>query len=168
MLVSRLLGCYPSLGIHDPETYIAGVTALLCGFSLWVGERAIDRVTKTTKFVPTIAEINEACEHFAPSKRMSYADEWNARTKLQLAERAAIEQEIPSDERERVKAKFAALLAYLRSNTEAGKKDAEFTPERVKAKFGISDATWDAIPDQPTDQGYWRGVRMPKNTDPVT
>jgi hypothetical protein len=33
------------------------------------------------------------------------------------------------------------------------------TPETARAKLGLSQAAWDAIPDQPKDAGYWKGVR---------
>ena len=41
-LVRRYLGSFPSLNLHDPEIYIADLCALLCGYPLWAGQRAID------------------------------------------------------------------------------------------------------------------------------
>lgn len=146
-LVKQLLGCYPSLSLHNPEVYITAMTALLSGFSLWVGQRAIAEVSKTAKFVPSVAEVSEACERHAPAKdTRTWVDEWEWRAKLQLEDRARAEAPAAPDERKRIEQGFADLLAHLRRDR---RQENEFTPEAVKAKFGISDAQWDAIPDSP-------------------
>lgn len=158
-LVTRLLGCYPSPNLHDPETYIASVTALLCGYSYWVGERAVERVVNTAKFVPSRAEIVESCEHFAPSKRtMDSASEWDRLAAAQAEERLRIESSTSSAERERVLGGFAELRAHLHSGGDR-RKAREFTPEAVKARYGITQEQWNAIPDLPREPDFWTGLR---------
>lgn len=129
----------------------------MCGYSKWVGERAISDVVKTCKFVPSVAEVNEACERYAPAKETStWVDHWELRSQLQLEERARLEAPVDESERERIIAGFDELLRHLRRDDE---KEAEFTPEAIKAKFGLTDAQWDAIPNAPADSTWAKSQR---------
>lgn len=65
-------------------------------------------------------------------------------------------------EYERVRKGFNDLLAHLRAGTVG--KEATFTPDAVKRKYGISDEEWNRLPDQPENLGYWQGLRKPKDT----
>jgi len=76
--------------MHDPETYSAELIAALTRYPVWVGERAILEARRgSPKFVPSVAEVEGACEAiFAPARHShDYATEWNTRAALQLAER---------------------------------------------------------------------------------
>ena len=161
-LVTRLLGCYPSLAIHDPETYVAAVTALFCSYSLWVGERAVEQVATTSKFVPTLAEVKEACDHFAPA-RNSWADEWDWRSRLQLEERAQIEAERPPKQ---TYEEFKAEMAR-RGMPIDGRKPRVLVDDIAdfKQRYKLTDAQFDALPDQPADADCWQGLRAPKFMD---
>jgi hypothetical protein len=149
-LVDRMLGCYPSVSLHDPEIYMAAVTSLLCGYSFWVGERAVADVAKSSKFVPCLAEVNEACERYAPAKSTrAWAEDWQRRSLVQLEEREApILGPAAENERTRIVEGFRGLLERLRGG-DAPRAASEFTPEAVRTKFGLSQAQWDALPDQP-------------------
>ncbi len=151
-LVSRLLGGYPSLSLHDPETYIASVTALLCGFSWWVGERAIEKVSTESKFVPSKAEVAAACQHFAPSSRVrTWGDDWDARSRAQLAERER-QEALPPPPKQTIEELRAEMRARgLNMGGPAGHTE---TPETVRAKLGLTQEEWDALPD--ADPGSWR------------
>ncbi len=151
-LVSRLLGGYPSLNLHDPETYIASVTALLCGFSWWVGERAIEKVSTESKFVPSKAEVAAACQHFAPDRQVrTWGDDWDERSRKQLAEREAWEALSPAE-----KQTMEELRAEMRARglNMGGVQPHRETPGSVMAKLGLTQEEWDALPD--ADPGSWR------------
>lgn len=157
--MDQLLGGYPALNLHDPETYIAKLVALLCGVSLWVGQRAVQRVASSPewKFIPpSVAGMVEACEHFAPSRSgLDWADEWDARAQAQLEERAQIEAGNPVGEQERVAAGFERLLAHLGRGDP--KRPME-TAETVRAKFNLTQEQWDALPNLPErKQQRWTG-----------
>ncbi len=153
-LVGQLLGSYPSLTIHDPETYLARMTTLLCRYSLWVGERAINDVINTSKYIPVVADVKEACDRYAPNAAtMTWAQQWDAAARLQLAERDARERVQLDVDRARVGAKFRELLAKISRG-----RDDEFTPASVVAKYGLTQEQWNALPD--SDAGAnWRKVQ---------
>lgn len=74
--------------------YIANLVALMTRYPLAFGERAIDAVRRSTKFLPTEAELYDALEHEYPS----YAPALALEAALQLAERVAYEAKAPSAE----------------------------------------------------------------------
>lgn len=58
-----LLGLYPARQVHDAETYSRGVVAVFMASELDFVRRVVDPVTglpSRMKFLPTMAEINEA------------------------------------------------------------------------------------------------------------
>lgn len=67
-----LFGCYRRADANDPEIYTAAVAATLAEFSIEVVEYVTDPRTglaATLKWLPTIAEIREACEKRAEYRR---------------------------------------------------------------------------------------------------
>lgn len=153
-LVSRLLGGYPSLNLHDPETYIASVTALLCGFSWWVGERAIERVSTESKFVPSKAEVAAACQHFNPSPYVrTWGDDWDARSQAQLAERERREALPPPPKQTMEELREEMRARGVNMGGPVAHRETEAT---VKAKLGLTDEQWAALPD--ADLGKWQRV----------
>lgn len=67
-----LLGCYRTGAANDPEVYIAAVVRVLSTYPMSIVHRVIDPVTGLpgrTKWLPTIPEINEACEELAERER---------------------------------------------------------------------------------------------------
>lgn len=155
-LVTRMLGGYPSLNLHDPETYIASVTALLCGFSWWVGERAIEKVSTESKFVPSKAEIAEACKHFAPDPSIVHSKPLSVMieeaTSAAREEKARRLLEPPKQTIEELRAEMRE-----RGFPMGGKAPHRETADSVKAKLGLSDEQWDAIPDAPP-AGQWQAL----------
>ena len=90
-MVRRLLGSYPSVKLHDPQIYMTELMALFVRYPAWVGEQGIVGAKKESpKFIPAVPEVEKACERaFGEIRwRATYADEWNARSKVQLEERA--------------------------------------------------------------------------------
>jgi hypothetical protein len=60
-----LFGCYPRGQVNDPETYVTAVAAILCEFPVQAVQHATDPrtgVARRLKFLPSVAEVSEACE----------------------------------------------------------------------------------------------------------
>ncbi len=152
-----LLGCYRTGDANDPEVYVAAVVAVLSDYSLDVVDavtNARNGIPSKLKWLPTVAEIKTACEDIAgPRRRFA---EWEARSRAQIEERQRLAAPPGNTEHERITDGFKQLRTYLRPD-EANKEN-QFTPKKVKAKFGLTDAQWDAIPDAPPDSS-WRKLQ---------
>lgn len=159
MLVKRLLGGYPSLSLHDPETYIAMVTSLLCQHAYWVGERAIDQASNVSQFIPpTKGQLVEALDTFRP--QVSWTDTYDARSREQLAARLALAP--PEDEPRQTFEEIKAEMIERGFNW-GGMRDRKpiETAATVRAKFGLSQAQWDAIPDAPAKSTWTQAASEP-------
>jgi hypothetical protein len=66
MLVRRLLGAYPAANVHDPQIYIAALTAALCRYPPDVGMAAVTAITRACKFIPAVAEVCAECDARLP------------------------------------------------------------------------------------------------------
>ena len=65
MMATRLFGFFPRSDANDPETFIAGATAMLARYPEAVVMSVCDPargLPSTNKFLPAISEIREACE----------------------------------------------------------------------------------------------------------
>jgi hypothetical protein len=81
-LVKRMLGSYPSLNLHDPETYIATICTLLTGYPLWAAEIAVDKATVESKYIPpTPGILKPHLEELVRTPR--YLAQWDKDAKLQ-------------------------------------------------------------------------------------
>lgn len=56
----QLLGAYPSRKIADPEAYRAAIQSLLWEYPALVCHQAIDRITRSSTFLPSRAELATA------------------------------------------------------------------------------------------------------------
>src|SRR5262245_51521085 len=154
ILVKRMMGCYPSLSLHDPEVYIAELVTVLTRYPLDVGEKAIEKAKlENPKFVPTVPEIGKACEALVKSQRgaWTYAQQWEEQSRRQLREREAAEAATePREHRWRVADHIRNELRAAGFRIGAKREyDPRFTVAAVKEKLGITDEQWAALPDQP-------------------
>lgn len=65
MMATRLFGYFNRSDANDPETFIAGATAMLSSYPEAVVNAVCDPLRglpSTNKFLPAISEIREACE----------------------------------------------------------------------------------------------------------
>jgi len=137
--------------------------ALLEHYSNWVGEKAIDAAKKDSpKFVPSVPEVGKACEAIIGQTRgtITWAQDWDRRARQQLEDRRKLEEqkEPPSQELiDRIRDEMAGHGMFILG----AEKAHSITVESVKARFGITDAQWDAIPAAPVECGYWQGLRQP-------
>ncbi len=93
-LVRRYLGSFPSLSLHDPEIYIADLCGLLCGYPLWAGQSAIEKIKDTNKFPATRAEIKPLLDDHVRIPK--FAQEWERDARAQIADRATLAIEGPA------------------------------------------------------------------------
>ncbi len=126
-----LLGCYRRDEVSDPEIFTRGVVAVLMDYPEEIVRRITDPrggIPSRLKWLPTIAEVKEACEtEMAPVRRRREREEREARS------RALIARALPAPpERE---AEIADGLQRL--------------ARELRSRFGLSDEDWAAIPDAP-------------------
>lgn len=84
--VKRLLGCYPAGKPADPQVYVAAVTAVLAQYPNEVVRQVTDPINglpASCKFLPSIAELTEACSKLMAPYRAEY------REAMEAAKRAA-------------------------------------------------------------------------------
>lgn len=144
-----LLGSSRTGEANDPEVYVAGVVRILSAYPMEVVEQVIDPfhgLPGKLDWLPKFSEIKRACDEFyAPIRRLERMREWDERTKRQIAEREELlALPPPRQTYEEFKAEMAA-----RGLSIDRKKADKTLVESVKAKYGISDAQWNSIPDLP-------------------
>lgn len=107
-----LFGCFRRADANDPETYVAAVAAILSEYPAEVIEYVTDPRTglpRTSKWLPTIAEIAEACDK---EKSMGPLRE-KYRGKSPVVQ--VIEYSPGEEERERIALGMRALCEGLRA-----------------------------------------------------
>lgn len=169
MIARRLLASYPATTIHDPEVYIAEIVSILIGYPRAVGEAAIKHAgLESPKYLPSAPEIAVACQHVTAPTVIDRMSSWELRSQWQLAERAEIDAkrnaETPEQRRavvEKIRRDMAAAGMPIMGDQKRAYRE---TPETVKARLGISDAQWDAIPDAPNG---WQHGRARSETGPT-
>lgn len=60
-LAEILVGSYPTRGVNDPAIYARAITSIFDEFSPEIAKEAINRLTRSLKFLPTRADVFEAC-----------------------------------------------------------------------------------------------------------
>jgi hypothetical protein len=152
-LVARMLRGFPHLSLPDPKGYMAALIEVLTPYPLWCGEFAIKRPGDNPEFPPSDRTLRKWLEEIVSPARANA--QWSKRAAEQLDERKALPP-LP-----RHKQTFGEMKAEM---TQRGlyqdKKGSEpLDPETVRKKLGVSQADWDAIPNQPVDSQYWVGIR---------
>lgn len=162
ILVKRMMGSYPSLSLHDPQVYIAELVTVLTQYSLEIGERAIDKAKQESpKYVPTVPQVKAACQELRRDDAWTYAVEYEHRSQQQLEDRRERERETEREPLEHRQQVAERILAEYHSQVSQPQRQKIETPATVKAKYGLTDEQWDAIPDQPKRADFWQGVRHP-------
>jgi hypothetical protein len=138
-----LLGCYRTGEANDPEVYASAVTHILAQYPEDIMRSVSDPLTglpSKIEWLPKLKEVLAACEEIAGFRRRM--SEWDQRTAQQLAEREKLEQAGPR----KVPQHMLDELAAAGLTKQPRLRDLE-TPGKVMAKYGISQAQWDAIPN---------------------
>lgn len=152
-MVKRLLGSYPSLNLHDPETYMANLVTLLTGYPLWAGERAVGTVRRQTRFPPTEAELYPALEDQVKVHR--YAENWHRDAEVMVAERLLPAPTRVKETYEQLKARYGPTFGI--SQAEAGRPRHWKTLDELRAEYGAD--VVDAVPDAKGDT--WKRPEAP-------
>ena len=118
-----LIGSYPHVKLHEAKVFINGLRSVLMEYPYATGTRAVDMLTRTSKFLPTRAELLEACQ---ASVRPPGAKYWAA---LYLAEKQLKEHQ----ERE-YDAEIAAQTPEQRARIAAFIRGRYDTPEPTQAE----------------------------------
>lgn len=144
--VGFLLGQYAKARPHEPTIYIAALAAILSEYPLEVVEYVTDPRTglaSTHKWIPEPAEVREACEaQVAPLRRK------HQREAIERKNKEALEPPVDRSGRksyEEIQADFAAVGMYIGGAPPTPTESAA----SLMAKYGISEADWNAIPDLP-------------------
>lgn len=89
--IVMLLSAYRRDDYSDPESFVVQLGTVLQTYPEWIVRYVTDPKTgvqRTCKFPPSIAEVVAACEElYGPIRR---TNEWDARTQVQMAERASL------------------------------------------------------------------------------
>lgn len=153
-----LLGCARTGEANDPETYIAGVIRILSQYPIDIVQQVVDPYTGLPgkcDWLPKHAEIKRACDaiHLPRKAREAYEE----RSRKQLEERARDEALLP---RKQTYEEFKAEMAARGLAVDVTGKPHIDTAEAVKARLGITEEQWNALPNLPIDHtDYWAGVR---------
>lgn len=144
-----LLGCYRTGDAHDPEVYVSAVIAVLAHYPPETGRHVCDPVKGLPgklKFLPTIAEIKEACEdHYGPTRRALERERRDAEYRRSLPPPVEDRESRPS---------YEDLVARCRADgLDIGPKSIRTGDDKAVAlavlrdKFGATDAQLANIPD---------------------
>ncbi len=112
LLATRLLGSYPSLNLHDPETFMTELVVAFLKYPQWVGEQAVvDAKRASPIYVPSVPLVEKSCEDAIVQTRQAftYAQQWERQTQLQLEERKAIDYAAEQEPLEQRRAVVARL-----------------------------------------------------------
>ena len=145
--VGFLLGQYAKARPHEPVIYTAGIAAILAEYPRSVIEYVTDPRTglaSRIKWIPEPAEVREACEERMAPTRMH-----EARKIREREYRRSLPPPIDRSNRPTAEAVKAHLAAHGIHIGERGRVVAVETPAMVRARYGLSQADWDALPNAP-------------------
>jgi hypothetical protein len=151
-----LLGSSRTGEANDPEAYISAVVRILSAYPIDVVQQVIDPLNGLPgklEWLPKPFEIRKACEEiYRPIRRRR---EWEERSKEQLAERERLANLPPPKQTYEA---FKADMAARGMPIDKQSRNIE-SAAKLKAKYGLTNAQWDAIPDLPANHSdYWEGV----------
>jgi hypothetical protein len=95
LLATRLLGSYPSLNLHDPETFMTELVMVFLKYPQWVGEDAVTAAKRESPiYVPSVPLVEKSCEEAVVQTReaFTYAEEWERQTQRQLQDRRQMQE----------------------------------------------------------------------------
>lgn len=157
-LADRYLAGFPYLSLSDPEGYQSALVDVLQKYPMWAGEFVIQKGNDENPNLPVSAiQLRKWLEDAVRVHRN--AAQWNEDSKKQIEGRKLLADERPKQTEEEF---WREMEARGLRRPDRPQTPVEFTADLVKQKYGISDADWDAIPNQPVDSSYWRGVRFNK------
>lgn len=157
--MKQMLGSYPSLNLHDPETFMTGMVLLLMGYPLWAGTGAVKRAigSDECKFSPPTQGIMRPLLE-AEVRVHRYAAEWEQGAGAQVLLALAP----PKDEPEVRQAFIARRRAELGPTfgLSGGRPRPPTQAEAAAALIAeVGQEAFDAMPDAGYD---WKKLQAPK------
>jgi hypothetical protein len=70
-LAEVLVGSYPKREVNDPAIYARAITSIFNEFPIEVAKEAINRITRTLKFLPTRADVFETCSNVRAQSKIA-------------------------------------------------------------------------------------------------
>jgi hypothetical protein len=151
--VKRLLGSYPVLNAHDPETYIANLVALFTGYPLWAGERALGPIKSAApEWPPAEGKARKILEEQVSAHR--FAAEFQRGAREHLHARLEGPKPEPRPTYEELKAKYGPNWGITNPDKKIGGFP-HVTLDQVREKYGADKV--DSVPDA-ADDG-WRKLK---------
>lgn len=159
--VGRMITGYPNGGAAAGASYIGTIASLLCQYPRMVATECADPlrgVARTTKFLPTVAEVVAWCEPH--TDRMGRTVDYDERSLRQLQERRELIARAQAETPEYRKAVVDRIMGELAKHGLTKDKLLAHgeTPATVRAKHGISQEQWDTMPNAPPP-GQWEKLR---------
>jgi hypothetical protein len=140
---ARLLGCYRTGDANDPETYIAGVVAVLSRYDIPIIREITEPATgiaSRLKWLPSVSEVRAECDILAD--RETRRAEREKQIQEQFAARLQITDQRPRKTYEQLQAELAEAGIFIGKQPKNPLDIGAF-----RTKYGISLAQWDAIPN---------------------
>jgi hypothetical protein len=151
--VGAMIDAIPNGRAAITDSYIGNIASLLCQYPRQVALGCADPlrgVLTKTRFVPTICDVVEWCDPQREAmQRTVRREDQIAQQFLEREEFAALPP--PKQTVEEVRAEMRERGLPMGSATAAHTD----TPASAMARFGLSQAEWDAIPNQP-NPGHWQ------------
>jgi hypothetical protein len=142
---AMMFGCFRKGEANDPETYTAGVAAVLAEYDRDVIEYVTDPRTglpSSTDFHPTIKEVREACGARAKANAM------RAKPTYKAVEYRPFRGPPPGQDYFSMFEKHGRPIGRFEEKPLAlPKQAAAITSEEAKRAIGATDQQWDEIPD---------------------
>jgi len=149
----------------DPEVFLTAIVAVLMHYPIDVAELCADPylgLPGQQPYTPTPYDVKQFCEKQLRPRREK-AD-WDQRTRAQIEDRSQDLRHSPRQTIQEVEDEMAErgvfLPGYLKRAGQLQRGPQE-TPESVRRKSGLTQAQWDALPDD-THRG---GTRYKPPTD---
>ncbi len=157
-----ILGSYRADQANDPDIYVTAITHLLSRYPIDVGAQLTDPkdgVAGKYKWLPTVSEVKEEAEAILEAERQYAYRQDQLRKQWEL--RDLVEAEEKAETPEHRKAVAERIKNELRAHGFKFEGDERTQPvetvESVKAKLGLSDEQWKALPDAPLT-GAWSNL----------
>jgi hypothetical protein len=132
------MGGYPLQLPNDPESYYSNLISILCMYAEVDARVAIADVGNHCAYLPSRFDVRQACERAASARARPLARA--AAIRRQLDERDERTCYRPSQTVEEVRAEMRARGLPM------GDKVHTETPETARAKLGLTQEQWDALP----------------------
>lgn len=109
-IVSTIIACYPQRNVNDPATYVKFLESVVEQYPIEVALAGADHLTRTCKFLPSRADMEEAMQHAMRGPRSLYHS-----AMMQLREAVKRDGDRPTGERVDP-GKALAIIATVKSN----------------------------------------------------